>query len=102
MPWQKGQSGNPGGKPAVVARVRYLARKYSEDAIKELHRLALQSEDDRVRLSACQLLLERGLGKPVEEVREEDERVVNMSLTPEELRAAEQAMLPERADEQAS
>lgn len=103
----KGQSGNPAGRPprerVLVREVRELARKYALDALEELRRLATSADDEKVRLAACEAILDRGLGTPHESQPEASETEVPMrQLTPEELRAAEQAMLPERADEQAS
>jgi hypothetical protein len=40
-PFKKGESGNPGGRPKVIAELRELARAHAPDAIKELARLAL-------------------------------------------------------------
>jgi len=35
-PFQKGQSGNPGGRPKVVAEVKELAREHTAEAIETL------------------------------------------------------------------
>ena len=37
--WQKGQSGNPGGRPRVEARARKLAQRYGPAAIRRLGEL---------------------------------------------------------------
>ena len=36
MPFEKGQSGNPGGRPKVVAEIKELARAHTGEAIKTL------------------------------------------------------------------
>ena len=36
MPFEKGQSGNPGGRPKVVAQVKELARAHTGEAIETL------------------------------------------------------------------
>jgi Family of unknown function (DUF5681) len=36
MPFEKGQSGNPGGRPKVVAEVKELARAHTGEAIETL------------------------------------------------------------------
>lgn len=58
----KGQSGNPGGRPAVVAEVRRLARMHTGEAIDRLVEL-MRSADDRVAFAAIRELLDRGYGR---------------------------------------
>ena len=36
MPFEKGQSGNPGGRPKVIAEVKELARAHTGEAIETL------------------------------------------------------------------
>ena len=43
-PFKKGKSGNPGGRPKVIAELRALARAHAPDAIKELARLAIKTQ----------------------------------------------------------
>ena len=50
-PFKKGESGNPGGRPKVIADLRALARAYAPDAIEELARLAIKA---KARLLAWQ------------------------------------------------
>jgi hypothetical protein len=61
--WVKGQSGNPGGRPKVLAEVRDLARQHAPAAIKELARLAVEAESEAVRVAAIRELLDRGYGR---------------------------------------
>lgn len=61
--WKPGQSGNPGGRPAIVRKVRELAQSHAPDAIEELARLAFNAEDERVRVAAIKELLDRGIGR---------------------------------------
>lgn len=66
-PWQKGQSGNPGGHPKGLADVVALARTYTVAAVETLAS-NLHDEDARVRNAAAVALLERAWGKPVQPV----------------------------------
>ncbi len=63
MPFEKGKSGNPGGRPKEVAEVRELAKKHGPAAIERLKTL-MNSENERTAVAACQVLLDRGYGKP--------------------------------------
>lgn len=60
-PWVKGQSGNPGGRPKGIAA---KAREHTDKAVQVLAD-ALDSKDERVRVTAAEKLLDRGYGKPL-------------------------------------
>ena len=63
--FQKGASGNPGGRPRIEARVRAAAQKKGPAAIKEL--ASLMKDDNKfVRIKACIAVLDRGFGKPAQ------------------------------------
>jgi HEAT repeat protein len=61
MAWQKGQSGNPGGRPKEFEDLKALARTHTEAAIAAL---AAALENPRERVAAATALLDRGYGKP--------------------------------------
>jgi hypothetical protein len=61
--FQKGKSGNPGGRPKVEGEIRELAQKHGAAAIKRLVQL-MRSKNERVAVTACQAILDRGFGKP--------------------------------------
>lgn len=60
--WQKGQSGNPGGRPKEVHEVKELAREHTEDAIRRLV-FWMQTDNPKASVSAAQALLDRAWGK---------------------------------------
>lgn len=61
--FEKGKSGNPGGRPKKAHDVVELARENSGKAVKRLVEL-IDSVDDRVALAAAQAVLDRAVGKP--------------------------------------
>src|SRR5687767_9831331 len=62
-------AGRPPGVPNKVTRpIKELAADYSESSIAELVRLRDKSPDDRVRLAASVVLLDRAHGKPRQEI----------------------------------
>lgn len=63
MAFQKGQSGNPGGRPKEDAEVKALARVSGPEAVQKLVEL-MRGDDRRTALAAAQALLDRGYGKP--------------------------------------
>ena len=64
----KGHSGNVGGRPRDEQKVAELARSYTREAIETLVELIRSGNDERVRDTASQALLDRGWGKPKVEV----------------------------------
>ena len=69
MPFEKGQSGNPGGRPKVIAEVKELARARTGDAIETL--VSIMSNPKAApaaRVSAANSILDRGYGKPPQHI----------------------------------
>jgi hypothetical protein len=91
-PFQKGQSGNPGGRAKkettveakkVIADVKALAKEYTEEAVLTLVDIM---RDDRApasaRTGAADSLLDRGWGRPTQNV--EGKISVSQTLTIEQ------------------
>ena len=64
MPWGKGLSGNPGGRPKGHGEIRELARRYTRIALSTLVEIATSGKTESARVAAAVALLDRGWGKP--------------------------------------
>ncbi len=62
-PFEKGRSGNPGGRAKENPEVKTLARQNAPRAIKRIIEL-MDSKDERVALAAANAILDRAYGKP--------------------------------------
>ena len=67
-PFQKGQSGNPGGRPKINRTIRALARAETAESFAIIKALR-KSKDERVAFAAAQEMLNRAWGKPTERVK---------------------------------
>jgi hypothetical protein len=67
--FRPGQSGNPNGRPKVVADVQNAAGEHSTEAIKTLVQIMCDPKAPAdARISAASALLDRGYGKPLQTV----------------------------------
>lgn len=72
MPFEKGKSGNPGGRPKEDNPVKVLAKKYSTEAIETIHNIMNDVEvAAKVRLQAANTILDRAWGRPQQSVSAE-------------------------------
>lgn len=76
MVFQPGQSGNPGGRPKVLADVQEAARARTAEAIDVLASIAIDpGAPPAARVSAANALLDRAWGKPQQTVQAKVERM---------------------------
>jgi hypothetical protein len=61
-PFQRGVSPNPGGRSKVARDIQALAQQHGPAAISTLAQ-ALKSRNERVRVAAAAILLDRGYGR---------------------------------------
>jgi hypothetical protein len=70
-PFEKGVSGNPGGRPKAALHAQQLARAHTAEAVATL---AKALDDPRHRVAAAQALLDRGWGRPLQMPAADPER----------------------------
>jgi hypothetical protein len=66
--WKPGQSGNPGGKPRVLAEILAMGHSNTPAIMQRLIDAALHSADAAVWIPAAREVLNRTFGKPSQQV----------------------------------
>jgi hypothetical protein len=62
--FQKGTSGNPGGRPKAAHSIQELARKHAPEAIKRLGQIVETGDSHSAVVAAANAILDRAYGKP--------------------------------------
>lgn len=82
MPFIKGKSGNPSGRPKAVVNVVAMARERSQQNIENLIYWADQREDAAISVKATIALHEIAWGRPVQQVLAAHTGAVSFSWLP--------------------
>lgn len=68
-PFEKGKTGNPGGRPKIPDDIKQAFKDLTPAALKTLQEIINNPEaKDADRIRACEIALDRGWGKPVQAV----------------------------------
>lgn len=88
MPWEKGESGNPGGRPKKAYSITQMLRDAGEQVVNEetgetrAHRLAriMWEQAEGGDRQMAQYITDRQDGKPKERVEHSESRVLKVRL----------------------
>jgi hypothetical protein len=85
-PFLKGTSGNPGGRPKGNEDVKEAARQYTVESIERLA-FWMRSNDPRASVLASDKLLDRGWGRPSQDVKLQAELLPGLAEIVKQARA---------------
>lgn len=80
--WGPGKSGNPSGRKKATPdelELRRLCRETTPEVLTRLKSIALKSKDPRAAIRACEVILDRGFGRPPQHL----ELSGNLNTTPD-------------------
>jgi hypothetical protein len=84
--FEKGKSGNPGGRPKVLGDIQELFRERTKEARDGLVTIIRDPKAPAAaRVAACNTILDRGYGRPAQTVHATTLRKTVEELTDEEL-----------------
>jgi hypothetical protein len=89
--FNKGRSGNPGGRPRSLASVMHEARRHTQPALATLVKLMKSARSESVKLGAAEAILSRGWGRPIQAFQVDGRFLTKKltDLTPDEIMALE-------------
>src|SRR5262245_25567848 len=97
--FQKGQSGNPGGRPKVVGEVQELARKHTAEAVATLVRIMRDKKAPAAAQAvAANSILDRGYGRPPQSLEAKINRGSIREMTDQELMLIAASDEPDSSD----